>query len=97
MTPACRCDDGAVAVGLRGPEGRITRCVEPDAVVEIPELPEPPPPMDAGVEPSDAGTSPTGGGACTAAPVSSPAAPWLIAGLLVGLGRLRRAGWRRSR
>lgn len=106
MTPACRCEPGAVAVGLRATDGgRITRCVPPDARVAIPPPPPPPPPpagVDAGMPAATGGGGlPVregpgvlggGGGGCRCGAVPAPPRPWLVS-----LGLALLLAWRPRR
>ncbi|MCB9595403.1 MAG: DUF2330 domain-containing protein [Sandaracinaceae bacterium] len=101
MTPTCDCDEGAVAVGLRGTMGeRITRCVMPDdtVVVPPPPPPPPPPPFDAGTPgatspdplPARGGPFAPGGGGCACRAVpAAPGAPWLLALAALAIVRSR--------
>ncbi len=103
MTPTCRCEEGAVAVGLRASDGdRITRCVRPDGRVALPPPPPPPVSADAGAASLDGGTAdagappyaPGGGGCgCSAAARRRPAlfGAALLLAAVRGARRARRA------
>ncbi len=94
-TATCRCDEGAVAVGLRGTDrGRVTRCVLPDDVVTLPEPPSPPVGSDAGAM-LDAGTRTDppryapGGGGCAVSPSAHGSLAWLALAVLLVRRRSR--------